>query len=84
VTQYTFRALWRFADEIRRGELTVADADCLCQLMAGRLARDKRRAGYEVRRHTTVAQVRRYWSPGVPCGLSCPVYVVEVEHAEAK
>ena len=48
------------------------------------LAKVLRRAGHKVRCSTLRGQHREWWGWGVPCGITCTVYRVEiVERADA-
>ena len=76
--QFTFGALWDYAEEIRTGTMSVEQASKLCMKKASATAREQREQGKKASRCTLRGQLRQYWGLGVPCNLSCTVYVVNV------
>jgi hypothetical protein len=78
VEQFSYAALWDFAQEIQSGIMTLENANAQCQSEAARLAKAKRKAGFKISRTTLKGQTREWWRLGEPCGLSCNMYIVNV------
>lgn len=81
--QLSFGALWDFAEDIKAGTLTIAEAGERCKALAASKAKELKTAGWTVRRWTLRGQVREYWSFGNPCGLACTCYMINASMPEA-
>jgi hypothetical protein len=78
MTQHTYAALWDYARQIESGEMTVEQAEALCKAERDRVAKAQRSTGRKARSFTLRGQLREWWRFGVPCGLSCTVFCVNI------
>ena len=74
--QFSFAALWDFAEDIKTGRLAVAEAGERCKALAASKAKELRAAGWTVKQWTLKAQTREYWNMGNPCGMVCTAYMI--------
>ena len=78
MTQKTYGALWDYAQEIRAGRLTVAQATIYCLSDRNREAKALRKQGFKVLCGSLPNQLRPYWGWQDPCGLICNCYMLTV------
>jgi hypothetical protein len=76
--QRSYAALWDYADEIRSGRTSIAEANKLCLSERNAEAKRLRQEGHKVVCSTLSGQLRQYWGLGVPCGLVCPAYYLTI------
>lgn len=74
--QFSYCAVWNFAEQIKDGSMSLTQANNRCKLLASDKARELGQLGYHVHRFTLRNQTRMYWAMGEYCGLSCTAYGV--------
>jgi hypothetical protein len=78
MNQKIFSASWDYAAQIENGEITVQQAEENSLDDCKMFVKEQKDAGHKVTRSTLNNQKREYWRFGVPCGLSCKCYVVNI------
>ena len=76
--QRSYAALWDYADEVRSGRMSIAEANKLCLRERNAEAKKLRQQGRKVLCSTLSGQLRQYWGLGEPCGLACSAYYLTV------
>lgn len=79
MAQKTFGALWDYAEQIESGRLTLEQASKYCRHLRDEAYRQARKFGRQATRFSLSNQLRQYWRFGVPCGLSCTCYGVNIQ-----
>jgi hypothetical protein len=76
--QKTFGALWDYAAQIENGEMSVQQAEENSLDDCKVFCKEQRDSGFRVTCKTLNNQKREYWRFGVPCGLTCKCYLVNI------
>lgn len=79
MSQITKGALWEYAQDIRDGGLTIAQAEQACKDEINLLYKIAKKEGRKASRFTLRGQLRQYWGFGDPCGLTCTVYGLNIQ-----
>jgi hypothetical protein len=77
--QKSFSALWDYATQIESGEMSIDQAENACHISAMAFAKEMRKQGYNAHMVRLGTQLREYWRFGVPCGLVCKCWLVNVD-----